>query len=330
MVHMTWSQDTITTPPSDIYYTTQWMELDTSGCSCTFRFSPFVGYENAEVTAYSFTTEVPLIVKGIAVSMETHSRFYGYPETYPLDKTYEDLSLYQYRSGQMQSLGQTFRLHANDTPIAHYYSPIAYYYSSDSPFDSTQSRPVLPVYEFIFDTFQTVTDTFFVGHTGRTQHSPTYLYNFLEEGDTFPSLYLTTMMMVTNKPYDWPARLHAVKHTESDSSWWSFWPDMGPIPYLSYFIFPIFEIDTTNNSIPGSLADRYSNVFPNPATNEVQVVSSFGMTRIEAYDNGGRQVLARQASGYETTLDVTAWPAGTYLLRITTPMGAVTKKLLVR
>ena len=37
-----------------------------------------------------------------------------------------------------------------------------------------------------------------------------------------------------------------------------------------------------------------------------------------------------EVSGPTVTFDVTAWPAGTYLLRITTPMGTVTKKLLVR
>ena len=37
-----------------------------------------------------------------------------------------------------------------------------------------------------------------------------------------------------------------------------------------------------------------------------------------------------EASGLQATLDVASWPAATYLLRITTPMGTVTKKLIVR
>ena len=75
---------------------------------------------------------------------------------------------------------------------------------------------------------------------------------------------------------------------------------------------------------------RYVTVQPNPATNEARVLSSFGLTRIEAFDAGGRQVMGREATGVEATLDVTSWPRGTYLLRITTPLGTATKKLLVQ
>ena len=60
------------------------------------------------------------------------------------------------------------------------------------------------------------------------------------------------------------------------------------------------------------------------------VLSSFGLTRIEAYDPNGHRVADLPATGLQATLDVASWPAATYLLRITTPMGTVTKKLIVR
>lgn len=75
---------------------------------------------------------------------------------------------------------------------------------------------------------------------------------------------------------------------------------------------------------------RYTSVQPNPATDKVRVTSSFGLTRIEAYDLRGRLLFETPASGLKADLDVSSWPRGTYLLRITTPLGTVTKKLLVQ
>ena len=75
---------------------------------------------------------------------------------------------------------------------------------------------------------------------------------------------------------------------------------------------------------------RYTSVQPNPATDKVRVTSSFGLTRIEAYDLRGRLLFETPASGLKADLDVSSWPRGTYLLRISTPAGTTTKKLLIR
>ena len=75
---------------------------------------------------------------------------------------------------------------------------------------------------------------------------------------------------------------------------------------------------------------RYTSVQPNPATDKVRVTSSFGLTRIEAYDLRGRLLFETPASGLKADLDVSSWPRGTYLLRISTPAGPTTKKLLVQ
>ena len=75
---------------------------------------------------------------------------------------------------------------------------------------------------------------------------------------------------------------------------------------------------------------RYTSVSPNPATQRATVTSSFGLERIEVYDPQGRQTLTLPATGYRATLDLSAWPRGTYLLRILTPLGTTTKKLLVQ
>ena len=77
---------------------------------------------------------------------------------------------------------------------------------------------------------------------------------------------------------------------------------------------------------------RYTTLQPNPATDRVSVLSSFGITAIEAYDLRGRKVYEVRTpnSEFKVTLDVSSWPRGTYLLRITTPAGPTTKKLLIQ
>lgn len=73
-------------------------------------------------------------------------------------------------------------------------------------------------------------------------------------------------------------------------------------------------------------------LYPNPASGRVEVTSSLPMTRIEATDAQGRKVSEFRTpnSEFKVTLDVTPWPAGAYFLRILTPTGVTTKKLLVK
>ena len=78
------------------------------------------------------------------------------------------------------------------------------------------------------------------------------------------------------------------------------------------------------------LVYRYTALQPNPATQRVTVTSSFGISRIEAYDTRGRRIFETHASGLKADLDISSWPRGTYLLRILTPAGPTTKKLLVQ
>ena len=79
------------------------------------------------------------------------------------------------------------------------------------------------------------------------------------------------------------------------------------------------------------MAGRFTLVRPNPAAERVKVVSSVGMSRVEVFSMAGKRIFNRAVASGEmaVTLDVGRWPAGTYLLRIHTPMGATMKKLTV-
>ena len=73
-------------------------------------------------------------------------------------------------------------------------------------------------------------------------------------------------------------------------------------------------------------------ISPNPATKQVLVTSNVNMTQIDVYDEQGRLVKGfdTRHSAFDFKLDVSTLPAGTYLLRISTPTGVATKKLLIQ
>ena len=70
-------------------------------------------------------------------------------------------------------------------------------------------------------------------------------------------------------------------------------------------------------------------VSPNPARGVAKVVASPGLTRVEAFNAAGTKLLDSPATGFSLSIDVSAWPSGTYLLRIHTPVGVTVRKLLV-
>jgi hypothetical protein len=76
---------------------------------------------------------------------------------------------------------------------------------------------------------------------------------------------------------------------------------------------------------------RLTGVMPNPAAATAKVVSSFGLTKVEAFNLRGERVatLRLPEASLSTTLDVSHWPAGIYLLRIHTPQGTCVKRLTV-
>ena len=77
------------------------------------------------------------------------------------------------------------------------------------------------------------------------------------------------------------------------------------------------------------MVEQLTYLMPNPAANKVQVMSSYGMTRVEAYSLQGAKMVDVSVRGLGTTLDVNDWPEGMYIVVVHTPAGNVTKKLVV-
>ncbi len=84
------------------------------------------------------------------------------------------------------------------------------------------------------------------------------------------------------------------------------------------------------SAIETPLLEQLTYLMPNPATWQVQVLSSYGMTRVEAYNLQGKRMADVNVKGLGTILDVSDWPAGMYVVVIHTPAGNATKKLVVK
>ena len=69
---------------------------------------------------------------------------------------------------------------------------------------------------------------------------------------------------------------------------------------------------------------------PNPATGVVAVTTEARQGTVSVLDLQGRQLLSVPVTGPTTTLDLQGLAAGTYHVRLTTPQGISTRRLLVK
>jgi hypothetical protein len=116
------------------------------------------------------------------------------------------------------------------------------------------------------------------------------------------------------------------KCTHDDSIYFSQWSDG-----IDLFI----PTDTTQNPPDDTTgidvaANRYVTLMPNPAHGEVQVVSSFGINRVEVYNIQGKLMEETNASGITVSISTKDWPSGTYFAIVHTPAGSFSKRLVVK
>ena len=325
------SQDTLDmSQPISNYYNPVWldttMEVYIAGHSRFRRDDTWEGY--------GMYTKDSLTVYGIAYSVINHERDqYGWaPYIWTdttLDNVYEYVGLFVRDADSLRPYGSTLIMHAWDAPL--------YYMRYTGPLLSDMYEPytIFPFYERYYDTPLQVADTFFICNSNRGDKE--WDRNMGDHGEG-PRYFLARNIIIAIGQRC-PAL--SVATSLSDGHWM-----FNPHPNFIYMMFPILtppdtthnpvdttHIDTTHIDTVGiamRLLERYVGLQPNPAAERVQVTSSLGLQRIEVYNAAGVKVDERKASGYSATLDVSALPAGPYLVRIATPRGTVTKKLVVR
>ena len=90
-------------------------------------------------------------------------------------------------------------------------------------------------------------------------------------------------------------------------------------------------IDTTQTQGIQRLGnlDRFTRIMPNPASEVVNVLSSYRLESVAVYDLTGRLLLEQPAEGISAVVKVGTLPRGTYIMAIRTQQGVATKKLVV-
>ena len=349
----TQAQDTVvsTTPKSGYFYNT-WLPPNDY-----YLGSRSLMQYNGYVHAIFFYTPDTLDVYGIGVSLETVKPG-SFEETILVDtswkEVYEYLGLYKYEGDTLRTASDSLYVHLKETPIS-------YYYRFDGPgwgaYDSVSA-----FYERYFDEPVQITDTFLVGMTMRTH----WVVNVFSAD---PRYYVRPVFLRGIRPVRQKDQINTIKgmtkYLDSDSTirYQIISRDDADIQdrlELVYYplIFPILTppdttgdnpidttgvspidttaidtttIDTTSVGIGDvQVVGRYVSLLPNPATDRVKVLSSFGLRRVEVYNAAGARVREVEARGYTATLRVDDLPEGAYLLRIHTPAGNTTKKLIVR
>ena len=325
--------------PLSHYFTYQWPpsyydEID------TFRTDIGFWGENefrSDFAYYMFSAD-SLTIYGLAACLMSDKEYLGSYSGAVLDTTYNDLyeylRVYEAGDGELIPLNQV-KVHLHVTPVAYYMDWNAYF-----PYVGYQLQPILPMYECYFTSPVTVVDSFYVG---RHFHAHRYV-------NVNGSTYHTTMdiLLATTNPYYisdyFQIQPFAIFDSippfyEGDTAYWKwlYFNDknygiqhLRDIPLL----FPILEPGPDTTSAAGIATDplqRFTSIIPNPAAETAKVVASTGMNRVEVFNMAGEQIYSKavDAGGLSATLDVSRWPAGTYIVRIHTPMGITTKKLTV-
>ncbi len=71
------------------------------------------------------------------------------------------------------------------------------------------------------------------------------------------------------------------------------------------------------------------NILPNPAKNNIKIISQFKVKDIEIYNISGIKLKTIPINDYEKYIDISDLIQGTYIIKINTPRGIATKKILV-
>ena len=327
------AQDTLRmADPKPCYYAPHWTTTDTVSSIAGMRLS-----DAFTVDSRRFVTSDTLTVYGIAISayIPTASlNDYEYA-TISLDSAFEYLRVYKRVGDSMTVVGDSMlMLHMRDTPVS-YYMDVDKVVKPLVSWLPPQEIPLFPIYEVYYNSPFTVTDSFFVGITN-------YHYHI----DASERVYTSVPIDINGaSPYPYDHKeddIMAGCKRESDGKWVFFTTG------IHLFMYPIIALcDTTQADttvVDTTIVDtgdtvairmpeyfgRYVSVSPNPATGSAEVLSSFGLSRVEVFNAAGRKVMDLKAEGLKATLDVSKLPSGAYLLRIHTPQGMTTKKLVVR
>ena len=110
---------------------------------------------------------------------------------------------------------------------------------------------------------------------------------------------------------------------ESDTDYCESMPARGVLPTDDYVCMTVTSIDNP-------LEDGITALYPNPATDRVNVASSYDISRITVVNYVGQVVYDAEINAERSlSLNVSTYDAGVYIVKIETVNGIVTKRLAI-
>ena len=92
----------------------------------------------------------------------------------------------------------------------------------------------------------------------------------------------------------------------------------------------VFYVPGDSSDVGIRAVEQYTNLFPNPASDQATVTSSFGINGIEVYSLKGELMEHSSRDGATVAnIDLQRYPAGSYIVRIRTAKGIVARHLEV-
>ncbi|NNK88918.1 MAG: T9SS type A sorting domain-containing protein [Flavobacteriaceae bacterium] len=103
--------------------------------------------------------------------------------------------------------------------------------------------------------------------------------------------------------------------------------------YIGDVIDGTMQIDNVTGNITLSLDDSYNSVFSlgsNPVKDELRIIlfNDAQSARLEVYDVLGKEILSADLDEMYSAIDINAWSAGIYLLRVSNGTAVQTKRLI--
>ncbi|MCR5190958.1 MAG: T9SS type A sorting domain-containing protein, partial [Bacteroidales bacterium] len=78
-----------------------------------------------------------------------------------------------------------------------------------------------------------------------------------------------------------------------------------------------------------TLAESTMNVFPNPASEQLNITCGEEMRSIALFNTAGQRVRQMEPCGSEVQIPLSGLPRGLYLLRVQTANGSAVRKVVV-
>ena len=283
--------DTITMScPPDTYYQNDHWMSTQDTLICTG-----LGFNPAQCwgLARYFHFDDTTTVYGIAVMVEIDWMDTLYSVDTTLDPVAEDLQLYEYRMGSfVMATNEQLHVHFRDTLPSYYLdlTQAQFNYPYGSPI------PPRPVHERYFRNPVAVSDSVFVAITNNHHHQTP------EGMMTSPGIHVSGFLPVAKYRSCMPGQILAYRWNLRNAPMDTIWEPRSEYSIGRLFLYPIIAPPDTTTPPHDTIVNPNDTVNPGDTT----------------------------GVGHTFSLDVSSWPRGTYLLRILTPAGPTTKKLLIQ